>query len=71
MKRLLGKKVTDPKIVEVIGSVPYTIKEGPGGKPKIVFEYMGEDIDLSAVELTALILKKMKMITEEKIHTLV
>ena len=49
--------------------MPYKIKEGPGGKPKIEFEYMHEDIELSAVECTAAILKKMKKIADEKLNT--
>jgi molecular chaperone DnaK (HSP70) len=60
VKRLLGKKMDDPKVAEIVDKVPYSILPGPGGKPKISVEYMHNTLDVSAVDLTGRILKKMK-----------
>ena len=35
IKRLLGKKMDDPKLKEIIARLPYKVVAGHGNKPKV------------------------------------
>jgi len=60
IKRLLGKKMDDPKLKEIISRLPYKVEAGHGNKPKVVVEHFGDEISYSPVDLTAIFLQNLK-----------
>jgi molecular chaperone DnaK len=61
IKRLIGRKFSDPEVKKSIGVSPFTIVEGPGGDA--VVEVDGKTY--TAAEISAMILGKMKQTAEE------
>jgi len=61
IKRLIGRKFTDPEVKKSIGVSPFAIVEGPGGDA--VVEVGGKTY--TAAEISAMILGKMKQTAEE------
>ncbi|MGD9950128.1 MAG: molecular chaperone DnaK [Desulfobulbus sp.] len=61
IKRLIGRKFTDPEVKKSIGVSPFAIVEGPGGDA--VVEVDGKTY--TAAEISAMILGKMKQTAEE------
>lgn len=64
VKRLIGRKFRDSVVQSDIKHFPFTVLEGPGGKPIIEVTYKGEVKQFSAEEISAMILNKMKEIAE-------
>ena len=63
-KRLIGRNYDDPEVQKFIKTFPYKVARGSDGKPKICVTYKGEDKEFSAVEISAMVLTKMKEIAE-------
>jgi len=61
IKRLIGRKFSDPEVKKSIGVSPFAIVEGPGGDA--VVEVGGKTY--TAAEISAMILGKMKQTAEE------
>jgi molecular chaperone DnaK len=61
IKRLIGRKFTDPEVKKSVGVSPFSIVEGPGGDA--VVEVDGKTY--TAAEISAMILGKMKQTAEE------
>ncbi len=61
IKRLIGRKFTDPEVTKSVGVSPFAIVEGPGGDA--VVEVDGKTY--TAAEISAMILGKMKQTAEE------
>ncbi len=61
VKRLIGRKFTDPEVQKSIKIVPYKIVEGPNGDAYV--EVKGKQY--SPAEISAMILSKMKQTAEE------
>jgi molecular chaperone DnaK len=61
IKRLIGRKFSDPEVRKSIGVSPFAIVEGPGGDA--VVEVDGKTY--TAAEISAMILGKMKQTAEE------
>jgi heat shock 70kDa protein 1/2/6/8 len=64
VKRLIGRKFSDAVVQSDMKHWPFTVLEGPGGKPMIQVIYKGETKQFSAEEISAMILNKMKEIAE-------
>jgi heat shock 70kDa protein 1/2/6/8 len=64
VKRLIGRKFSDAVVQSDMKHWPFTVLEGPGGKPMIQVTYKGETKQFSAEEISAMILNKMKEIAE-------
>lgn len=64
VKRLIGRKFRDSVVQSDMKHWPFTVLEGPGGKPLIEVTYKGEVKQFSAEEISAMILTKMKEIAE-------
>lgn len=62
-KRLMGRSFADPIVQAMVGRVPYTIVEGPGGLAAVE----GPQGLLSPVQIAAEILKHMREIAERRI----
>ncbi|MCL2457948.1 MAG: molecular chaperone DnaK [Desulfobulbus sp.] len=61
IKRLIGRKFSDPEVKKSIGVSPFSIVEGPGGD--VVVEVGGKKY--TSAEISAMILGKMKQTAEE------
>ncbi len=61
IKRLIGRKFTDPEVKKSIQLSPFAIVEGPNGDAVVKVE----DKTYSAAEISAMILGKMKKTAEE------
>lgn len=63
-KRLIGRKFTDTVVRDDMKHWPFTVVEGPGGKPLIQVTYKGEVKRFAAEEISSMVLMKMKEIAE-------
>ncbi|KAJ3669452.1 hypothetical protein LUZ60_011402 [Juncus effusus] len=64
VKRLIGRRFSDPIVQSDIKLWPFKIVQGAADKPKIVVKYKGEEKKFSPEELSATVLEKMKEIAE-------
>lgn len=64
VKRLIGRRFSDPVVQEDIELWPFKIGAGPNDKPFITVEFKGETRKLYPEEISAMILYKMKSIAE-------
>jgi endoplasmic reticulum chaperone BiP len=65
IKRLIGRNFDDPEVQRDLKWVPYDVVKGKGGKPLVRTKVVGGVTkDLSAEEISAMILVKMKEIAE-------
>ena len=63
-KRLIGRKFTDQVVRDDMKHWPFTVTEGPNGKPLIQVTYKGEVKQFAAEEISSMVLMKMKEIAE-------
>mmetsp|Transcript_23351 Transcript_23351/g.17777 ORF Transcript_23351/g.17777 Transcript_23351/m.17777 type:complete len:280 (+) Transcript_23351:74-913(+) len=63
-KRLIGRRFQDPVVQADMKHWPFTVIEGPGGKPLIQVTYKGEVKQFAAEEISSMVLIKMKEIAE-------
>ncbi|KAJ4818636.1 Heat shock 70 kDa protein [Rhynchospora pubera] len=64
MKRLIGRRFSDPVVQSDRKLWPFNVIQGAGDKPKIVVKYKGEEKQFWPEQLSAMILEKMKEIAE-------
>ncbi|GAQ85123.1 hypothetical protein KFL_002200085 [Klebsormidium nitens] len=64
VKRLIGRKYTDPTVQADIKMWPFHVVRGPDDKPMIEVEFKGEKKRFSPEEISAMILAKMKEYAE-------
>ncbi|XP_078162657.1 heat shock cognate 70 kDa protein-like [Carex rostrata] len=64
MKRLIGRRFSDPTVQSDKKLWPFTVIQGVGDKPEIVVKYKGEEKQFLPEQLSAMILEKMKEIAE-------
>lgn len=64
IKRLIGRKFSDPTVQQDKKLLSYDIVKGPDSKPLVEVEFKGEKKRFSAEEISAMILSKMKEISE-------
>lgn len=67
-KRLLGKKITDPGVNDELGYIPNEINELPSGNIGIKVNYLKNSTVFSIEQLMAMILTKLKMVTESNLR---
>ena len=63
-KRLIGRKFSDQVVQDDMKHWPFTVIEGPSGKPLIQVTYKGEVKQFAAEEISSMVLMKMKEIAE-------
>jgi L1 cell adhesion molecule like protein len=63
-KRLIGRKFTDSVVQSDLKHWPFTVIEGPAGKPIIQVTFKGEVKQFAAEEISSMVLIKMKEISE-------
>ncbi|KQK07192.1 heat shock 70 kDa protein 15 [Brachypodium distachyon] len=71
IKRLLGRKFTDPEVQHDIQSFPFRVSEGPDGFPLVHARYLGEERTFTPTQLLAMVLSNLKGIAEGNLNTAV
>jgi len=64
VKRLIGRRFSDPYVQSDMKLWPFTVASGDKWKALIQVHYKGERKDFAAEEISSMVLSKMKMIAE-------
>ncbi len=64
-KRLIGRKFSDKVVQDDVELWPFKVSADKSGKPTITVNYKGEERNMSAEEVSAAVLTKMKNTAEE------
>ena len=64
IKRLLGKKYSNPDVQRDISMFPFRVSEGSDGRCLITVDYLGEQTQLTPEQLLAMVLVDQKEIAE-------
>uniref|UniRef100_K3ZF53 Uncharacterized protein n=1 Tax=Setaria italica TaxID=4555 RepID=K3ZF53_SETIT len=70
MKRLIGRRFSDPSVQSDMKLWPFKVVAGAGDKPMVMVNYRGEEEQFSA-EITSMVLTEMKEIAEAHIGSTV
>eukprot|EP00899_Mesostigma_viride_P013989 jgi/Mesvir1/22591/Mv05012-RA.1 len=65
IKRLLGRKFNDPMLQKELPLLPFQVREGPGGVPEVVVQYLGETRAFTPAKILAMLLGNLKAIAEK------
>jgi len=68
-KKLLGRKVGDPRVTEEMARVPFELTQGEGGRVVYALNYGGKDVQLTSEQITAALFTKLKDIGENALGT--
>ncbi|XP_018022055.1 97 kDa heat shock protein isoform X2 [Hyalella azteca] len=63
-KHLIGKKYRDPRVQEMIASLPYTVVETNQGNIGIKVRYQNEERIFTPTEITSMLFTKLKILAE-------
>ncbi|EGZ24432.1 hypothetical protein PHYSODRAFT_482793 [Phytophthora sojae] len=64
VKRLIGRKFTDPEVQSDIKHWPFKVARGPENKPQLVVQFKGESKTFQPEEISSMVLIKMREIAE-------
>ncbi|CAI5724440.1 hypothetical protein KXD40_000946 [Peronospora effusa] len=64
VKRLIGRKFTDPEVQSDIKHWPFKVARGPENKPQVVVQFKGETKTFQPEEISSMVLIKMREIAE-------
>lgn len=64
VKRLIGRRFSDPCVQSDMKLWPFTVVSGGNGKPLIQVEYRGQRKEFATEEISSMVLLKMKTIAE-------
>lgn len=71
IKRLIGRKFSDPELQKDIKALPFLVTEGPDGYPLIHARYLGEMKAFTATQLMGMVLSELKTIAEKNLNAAV
>ncbi|CAN6331610.1 unnamed protein product [Urochloa humidicola] len=71
IKRLLGRKFSDPELQSDLGSFPFRVTEGPDGFPLVHVRFLGEERTFTPTQLLAMVLSNLKGIAEGNLNAAV
>lgn len=71
IKRLIGRKFSDPELQLDLHSFPFAVSEGPDGFPLIHARYLGEQRGFTPTQLLAMVLSNLKGIAEKNLSAAV
>ncbi|KMZ56466.1 Heat shock 70 kDa protein 14 [Zostera marina] len=71
IKRLIGRKFSDPEVQRDIKMFPFEVKEGPDGFPLIHAKYLGVEKDFTPTQILSMILSDLKGIAEKNLKSVV
>ncbi|XP_039142914.1 heat shock 70 kDa protein 14-like [Dioscorea cayenensis subsp. rotundata] len=71
IKRLIGRKFSDPELQRDLQSLPYLVTEGPDGFPLIHVKYLGEQRTFTPTQVLGMVLSHLKGIAKKNYKELV
>ncbi|XP_008775317.2 heat shock 70 kDa protein 14-like [Phoenix dactylifera] len=71
VKRLIGRKFSDPDLQRDVQSLPFSVTEGPDGYPLIHASYLGEKGTFTPTQILGMILSNLKGIAEKNLNNAV
>lgn len=71
IKRLIGRKFSDPELQQDIKSLPFVVTEGPDGYPLIHVRYLGETKTFTPTQILAMVFSNLKGIAEKNLNAAV
>ncbi|XP_062179844.1 heat shock 70 kDa protein 15-like [Phragmites australis] len=71
IKRLLGRKFSDPELQRDLSSFPFRVTEGLDGLPLVHVRFLGEERTFTPTQLLAMVLSNLKGIAEGNLKTAV
>uniref|UniRef100_A0A1D1XWP1 Heat shock protein 14 n=1 Tax=Anthurium amnicola TaxID=1678845 RepID=A0A1D1XWP1_9ARAE len=71
IKRLIGRKFSDPELQRDIQSFPFSVTEGPDGFPLIHARYLAEQRDFTPTQIMGMVLSNLKGIAENNLNVAV
>ncbi|THU61063.1 hypothetical protein C4D60_Mb07t19340 [Musa balbisiana] len=71
IKRLVGRKFSDPELQRDIQSLPFKVTEGRDGFPLIHANYVGDQRAFTPTQILAMVLSNLKSIAETNLHAAV
>ncbi|KAF7116037.1 hypothetical protein RHSIM_Rhsim01G0035600 [Rhododendron simsii] len=64
VKRLIGRRFSDPSVQSDIRLLPFKVTPGPGDHPMIVVNFKGEEKQFAAEQISSMVLGKMRETAE-------
>ncbi|XP_010925584.1 heat shock 70 kDa protein 14 [Elaeis guineensis] len=71
VKRLIGRKFSDPELQRDLQSLPFLVTEGPDGYPLIHASYLGEKKTFMPTQVLGMILSNLKGMAEKNLNNAV
>lgn len=71
VKRLIGRKFSNPRVLQDLRSFPFQTSEGPDGGILIHLQYLGETHTFTPVQILAMLLAHLKQIAEKNLEAAV
>ena len=69
IKRLIGRKFSDPELQRDLRLFPFSVSEGPDGFPLINVQYLGESRSFTPSQVLGMLLSNLKTIAEKNLGT--
>ncbi|XP_031488053.1 heat shock 70 kDa protein 14-like [Nymphaea colorata] len=71
IKRLIGRKFSDPELQRDMKAFPFNMTEGPDGFPLVHVRYLGENKTFTPIQLLAMVLSNLKGIAQNNLNAAV
>ncbi|CAK9161469.1 unnamed protein product [Ilex paraguariensis] len=71
IKRLIGRKFSDPELQRDLSALPYSVSEGPDGYPLIHARYLGEVRAFTPTQVLGMVFSNLKSIAEKNLNAAV
>ncbi|KAE9600486.1 hypothetical protein Lal_00046058 [Lupinus albus] len=71
MKRLIGRKFSDPELQQDLKSLPFLVTEGPDGYPLIHSRYLGEARTFTPTQVLGMMFSNLKEIAQKNLNAAV
>ncbi|KAJ3694147.1 hypothetical protein LUZ60_009627 [Juncus effusus] len=71
IKRLIGRRFSEPGVQSDLQSLPFKVTEGPDGFPLIHVRYLNEEKVFTPIQILAMILSNLKSIAEKNLNAAV
>ncbi|XP_047310154.1 heat shock 70 kDa protein 14-like [Impatiens glandulifera] len=71
IKRLIGRKFSDPELQRDLKALPFAVTEGPDGYPLIQVRYLGESRTFTPTQILGMVLTDLKRIAQKNLNTAV
>lgn len=71
IKRLIGRRFSDPELQRDLQSFPFSVTEGPDGFPLVHVNYLGEMKSFTPTQLLGMLLSNLKGIAEKNLNAAV